>query len=389
MQRLVALLLPILLMTGCASLDRSLAPALDEKQGLSTRYLGIPNARFFPDSQPDFIRANWIATERLRASNFGTSAPLHMLALSGGGGNGAFGAGLLYGWSERGTRPRFDFVTGVSTGALMAPFAFLGPDYDTPLRRLYTSLSDDDVAQMRPWLSVLRSDSLADSSPLAKRIERELTPEIIEAIARESRKGRVLLVGTTNLDLARPVIWNIGAIAASGSAEARPLIARILLASASIPGLFPPVLFPLHEGEDDRQEMHVDGGVSNQLFLYSSAIPLASAPPDIRKPRRTSWIIRNGRFHEPIQETERGLIPIATRSISALIAANALGDTYRTYLAARRDGIAYNLAVIPETFRQEPKSAFDPDYMTALFEHGRAHGRSGRPWLKSPPGFVP
>jgi Patatin-like phospholipase len=375
-------------MASCGTLERLSAPHPQAGASLPTNYDGIAGARFFPDANREAIRTNWITTERRRAS-FVKSNISHMLALSGGGGNGAYGAGILFGWTERGDRPQFDFVTGVSTGALIAPFAFLGSPYNEQLRDLYTSMSDNDVATRRPLLTLLNADSLADSGPLAVQIDKNLTDAMVRDIAAENRKGRVLLVGTTNLDLARPVVWNIGVIAASGHPDARRLIVRILLASASIPGLFPPVIFPVEDERGTRNELHADGGVSNQLFLYSTSIPLASAPADIRNRRRVSWIIRNGRFHEPTEETGRGLIPITTRSISALIAANALGDSYRTYLAARRDGISYNLTSIPDSFNVEAKSQFDQAYMAALFENGRSRIKSGSAWINRPPGFEP
>jgi hypothetical protein len=386
--RIAAAIAASFVVASCGTLERHAAPQPQSGASLPASYDGIAGARFFPDADREAIRANWIATERRRAMTSNANT-FHMLALSGGGGNGAYGAGLLFGWTEQGNRPQFDFITGVSTGALIAPFAFLGPAYDEQLRNLYTSMSDDDVATRRPLLALLNAESLADSGPLASQIDKNLTDEMVRKIAAESRKGRVLLVGTTNLDLARSVVWNIGVIAASGHPQARQLIVRILLASASIPGLFPPVIFPVEDGRGTRNELHADGGVSNQLFLYSTSIPLASAPADIRSRKRVSWVIRNGRFHEPTEETARGLIPIATRSIFALIAANALGDAYRTYLAARRDGIAFNLTSIPDSFRVEAKSQFDRAYMAALFESGRSRIKSGSAWTNRPPGFEP
>jgi predicted acylesterase/phospholipase RssA len=374
--------------SGCASVARLSAPDLDQPQGYATSYLGIAKARFLPDEQPQIALSSWLDAERRQArAGVGYPAPSHFLALSGGGGDGAYGAGVLFGWTERGDRPSFSYVTGVSTGALIAPFAFLGSAYDSKLQQLYTSLSDDDIATRRPLLSLLSSDALSDTKPLAARIEEALTDAMVASIAAEHRKGRALLIGTTNLDLARAVTWDIGVIANSGHPEAASVIRRILLASASIPAVFPPVLFDVDAGGAARQELHVDGGVSNQLFLYSPSLTLAQSPENVRRRRRHVWIIRNGRFLESSQQTERGLIPIATRSVSALIASNALGDIYRSYVTSSRDGIDYNLAYIRSPFAQKSKTAFDREYMASLFEHGRSEIKRGAAWSKMPPGF--
>lgn len=355
---LIATLVTCLAGVGCAALDR--LPAPEPVSGTaSSNYLGIPDARLALDADPAVVRRVWFAAEARRAqASGGRPGPSHMLALSGGGADGAFGAGLLAGWTAKGDRPEFEFVTGVSTGALIAPFAFLGPAYDGRLRALYTSLSDAEVAVPRPLFTLLAADSLAETAPLARLIEANFTLDMMEAISREHKKGRVLLVGTTDLDLGRPIVWNLGAIAGSGHPQALPLIRKILLASASIPGLFPPVLFP--SDTPGRQELHVDGGVTNQLFLYATTVPLSSAPPSVRNRQRVAWIIRNGRFAEARAETPRGLLPIASRSIAALISANAAGDSYRAFVLLRRDGIGYNLAALPDSFAVKPATPFRP-----------------------------
>lgn len=383
---LAGVLLACMMGAGCASLDRLPAPEPMSGES-SSAYRGIADARLALDADPALVRRMWLGAETRRAAaTGGRPGPSHMLALSGGGADGAFGAGLLAGWTASGKRPHFEFVTGVSTGALIAPFAFLGPAYDAQLRTLYTSLSDAEVAVQRPLLALLSADSLAETAPLARLIEANFTADMMQAIGQEHGKGRVLLVATTDLDLGRPMIWNIGAIAASGHRDALALIRRILLASASIPGLFPPVLFD--SDMPGRQELHVDGGVTNQLFLYATTVPLSSAPPHVRSRTRVAWIIRNGRFAEARAETARGLLPIARRSISTLIAANAAGDTYRAFVLLRRDGIAYNLAAIPDSFAVQARTPFDRDYMAALFDLGFNEGRSGRIWRTTPPGLA-
>lgn len=368
-----ALLLLLLLLPGCASLVRLPAPPAEVTTVLPVT--GMANGRFWPDGPVAAMEAE-AALARARR----TPAPeRHFLALSGGGDNGAFGAGLMAGWTARGDRPEFDVVTGISAGALIAPFAFLGPAYDDALRDVFTAVAPTDVLRLRRLpLALLFGEALADTSPLYDLIARHANEAMLEAIAREYRRGRLLLIGTTNLDLQRPVVWNVGAIAASGHPRALELFRRILLASASIPGAFPPVLIAVeHEGRL-FQEMHVDGGASTQVFLY---------PPefDARAPgRRTVHVVRNGRLEMEADSTRLGIFSIARRSAATLLHFSGLGDIQRIRLLAQRDGIAFRLARIDPAFQSERREAFDPAYMRALFAHGEAQGRDAGAWITSP-----
>lgn len=380
---------PMLLVAvaGCSTLDR--LPAVPKENATRIEFLGIPEARFHLVSESKVFSDIWVAAER-RLHRTGTAAGTeHMLALSGGAENGAFGAGILYGWTRRGDRPDFSVVTGVSTGALMAPFAFLGPKHDEALKAVYTSVTADDIAVVRSLGAILGGDSLADTTPLLRLIERYITPALIEELAREYRKGRLLFIGTTDLDLAQPVVWNIGAIAASGHPRAVETIHRVLLASAAIPGAFPPVPMDVDIDGEKRQELHVDGGVTNQVFLYPANIPVRSLPSDIRSRPRVAWIIRNGRTLEQPAEVKRSLIPVAQRSISTMIAANSVGDIYRMYLQTRRDNIGFRLAYLTRRFPYDASKPFDRDYMQKLFDYGQAEIRRGAAWGTKPPGFIP
>jgi hypothetical protein len=206
-------------------------PSTDTTRALP---LGIPNARFYADGDPNpMIEEGARAVDReqaaLRAE--GNSAtrlpPANFLAISGGGDNGAFGTGLLNGWAATGTRPEFKIVTGVSTGALIAPLSFLGPDYDDAMATMYTTLTRDKVYRLRGITAALFDDAMADTSPLAQVIASYTDQKMFDAIAREYQKGRLLLIGTTDLDAQRPVIWNVGAIAASGRPGSLELFRKI------------------------------------------------------------------------------------------------------------------------------------------------------------------
>ena len=379
-----ALVFAALALSACAN------PRLDAvplQETSSVRILGIENARYFTDSAgiAAMNKEALAALDRERRFLGGKSVPpANFLALSGGGDDGAYGAGLLVGWSARGTRPDFKLVTGISTGALSAPFAFLGSAYDAQLRQIYTETTAGDIFAARPLVSAaLANDAMADSAPLQRMILRLLDDKVVEEIAAEYRKGRLLLVMTTNLDAGRPVIWNIGAIASSGHPRARELIARVLLASASIPGAFPPVLFDVELGGQSYQEMHVDGGAIAQSFLYPPSLAARNVP----KRKRTAYVIRNGRLAAPWKQVERETLAIAGRAVSTLTASSGVDDLYRIYATTRRDGVDFNVSYIEDDFTVAYVGPFNHAYMNALYNYGYEKGRRGSPWYKVPPGY--
>lgn len=313
----------------------------------------------------------------------GELPPAYFLAVSGGGDNGAYGAGFLNGWSASGTRPEFKVVTGISTGALIAPFAFLGPKYDYVLRRVYTETSQKDIFKKHGIVKGIFGDAMADTRPLANVISSYVNRALLDEIAAEYAKGRVLLVGTANLDSLEPVIWNMTAIAASQDPNATKLFANVLLASASIPGAFPPVMIDVNVGGTQYQEMHVDGGTMTQVFLYPPSLSLADSPPR----KRVLYIIRNARLDADWASVERRTLSIATRAIASLTRTQGIGDLYRIYATAQRDGLDFNLTYIPKTFDTPHNEEFDTAYMRALFDVGFQAGKDTREWQKYPPGF--
>ena len=228
-----------LALSGCATLER--LPAVPYAQAHQANILDIPDARFYVGDTNRILAVAQKAYQR--RSQRTASTTRNFLAISGGGDDGAFGAGLLVGWSDRGDRPEFDVVTGVSTGSLSAPFVFLGRKYDAQLKEVYTETNASMVFEQRaPVLAAVASDAVSDTTPLRNLIAERLDSAMIQRIAEEYGKGRLLFILTTNLDQARPVIWNIGAIASSSNPKARDLIIDVLRASASIPAIFPPVM---------------------------------------------------------------------------------------------------------------------------------------------------
>jgi predicted patatin/cPLA2 family phospholipase len=312
--------------------------------------------------------------------------PHTYLAISGGGENGAFAAGLMLGWTEAGDRPEFSVVTGISAGALVAPFAFLGPEYDHVLRIVSAELEADDVFKKRGLIRALRTDAMATTEPLRSLIAKYVDEEMMERIAEEYRSGRGLNIGTANLDSMRPVIWRIGAIANSGHPKALQLIRQILLASASIPGAFPPVLIPVEYDGEVYDELHVDGGAASQVFLYPIGIDLDEVHRRLAVPGKAKvYIIRNSRLEPMYEEVENKLIPIAGRSINSIVRTQGIGDLYRIFLETCRDGLDFNLAYIPSDFTEKAREDFDPEYMRKLFDMAYERAATGYEWEKMPP----
>jgi predicted acylesterase/phospholipase RssA len=315
----------------------------------------------------------------------GPLPPTAFLAISGGGDAGAFGAGLLNGWTASGDRPEFKVVTGVSTGALIAPFAFLGPRYDPVLKSVYTDVSQRDIFKPRGLLKGFFGDAMADTTPLYRIVARHVDRTLLDAIAAEYAKGRLLLIGTTNLDTLEPVIWNMTAIAASKDPRALVLFRQVLLASAAIPGAFPPVMINVEVDGVHYQEMHVDGGAMAQVFAYPPSIRLTQDSGVDRQ--RSLYIIRNARLDADWASTTRRTLPIAMRAVSALMQSQGVGDLHRIFTTTRRDGVGYNLAFIPPTFTTPHTKDFDTEYMRALYQVGYDMAAKGYPWQTSPPGY--
>ena len=278
-------------------------------------------------------------------------------------------------------------VTGVSTGALIAPFAFLGSDYDGTLQEIYTGITTEDVLTKRSLLIGLTSDAMADTDPLKGLIRKYVTPDIRKALAAEFRRGRQLNVATTNLDAGRPVIWNLTRIAASDKADALELIHKVLLASASIPVAFPPVFIEVEANGHTFDEIHVDGGGASQIFLYPLGIDWRRVEEKLHvKGTPKVYLLRNARLDPSWQTVDPKVTKIAGRTIGSLIRTQGIGDMYRVYIAAKRDGMDYHLAYIPDDFTDAPNEPFDREYMTRLYNLGYRLAKEGGSWKKYPPG---
>ncbi len=378
----------IVFLTACSSLQRKAAvPTQDMGQA---QIAGLSGVRYMVASQAsiDQMASDIEAGFKVRSAATLNSAA-NYLSLSGGGDDGAYGAGLLIGWSERGDRPQFNLVTGISTGALIAPFAFMGKEYDPALRHVYTQVGKKDIYIERGLISGILGDGLSDTTPLYQLISKFIDEAFLRKVAHEyTAKNRWLLIGTTNLDAGVPVVWNMGKIASIGTPEALELFRRIMLASASIPGAFSPIMFDFEVAGQSFQEMHVDGGAVTQVFLYPSALSQRAQDLKLKlQTQRNAYIIRNSRLDPQWRETERGTISIVQRAISSLIQTQGVGDLYRIYHTTQLDGVSFNLAFIGPDFKFPHTTEFDTAYMQALFEYGYKQGLGGKEWQKYPPGY--
>lgn len=318
---------------------------------------------------------------------------LNTLALSGGGSFGAFSAGVLNGWTATGTRPVFDIVTGTSTGALIAPMAFLGPCQDARIRELYTNVSSDDIYRKYPKPAVLWSESAASSEPLKRLIAANMDYRMLAAVAAAHCQGRRLYIGTTNLDTGRLVIWDLGAIAASGRPGSLELFRKVVLASSSVPGFFPPVAIEICVNGRRYTELHADGGTTSQVFLRGSMLNLD--PAEIRagrKPLADSrvYIIIAGKSFPDAKHVKPRVVSIAAGALGALTSAQTRNDVVRIFTLSLLTGMEFRMASIPQDFPVGENSMdFDTHIMRRLYNKGYQMARCGQAWRKSPPVIDP
>jgi predicted acylesterase/phospholipase RssA len=321
-------------------------------------------------------------TELRRASKGG---PVNVLALSGGGAGAAFGAGALTGLSKAGTRPYFHVVTGVSAGALTAPFAFLGPAWDDELRESFSEQRSANLVQFSVT-GLLFGSSIFKGKPLADLVNRYATQEMLQAIAAEAAKGRLLLIATTDLDSERTVIWDMGAIAMHGGPAALKLFRQVLIASASIPGLFPPVMIPVETSGTILEEMHVDGSTTASLFI---APEIASVLPDQLVGLRGAdiYVIANGQYGAATITTPVRTTAIAKRGIQASLHSSTRGAVLATLALATRNDMNLKVTAIPDDYPYNGLLDLKPERMRALFDFGEECAMRGELWT-TPEGLL-
>jgi hypothetical protein len=392
--RCLAATFAMLLLAGC-SLIRHPVP-LEAQNDPSIP--GFTNIRFFPltDVEPmrQSIRQAFL-TET--PDNYQQLADgwrrYNYLAISGGGSDGAFGAGILNGWSAKGSRPTFKVVTGVSTGALIAPFAFLGPEYDPQIKEAYTTVNPGRIYVVRQLIAVLWDESVADNTPLKELVGKYITPELLDAIAVEHAKGRRLYVASSNMDREEPVIWDMGAIASSKDPAKLDLFRSVLVASASIPAIFPPALVKVNFGGKSYDELHCDGGVFFQSFFIGAIVDLPAlireAHPDYKgRVFQDLFIIRNGSTTPARKQIPRGVRSISERAIMTLLKVSGINDLYRLFLSTEHDDADFYFVALPVDYVRSTDEEFNEAEMNRQYQLGYQLGAAGVPWRRLPPGYV-
>lgn len=378
----VAVILAALALGACAS--ASTVDIVPAKLADKARVPDMGTVRIWGDGDKATIDAMLKAEAPALKAKYAKRSEANLLALSGGGDDGAFGAGLIVGWGAKGDRPAFDLVTGISAGALIAPFAFLGREYDRGLSEIFVKHGSEEIYQANIVASLFGSPSVADNAPLARLIERYVETRMMHRIADERAKGRLLLIGTTNLNAQRPVYWDIGKIAQHRSPEALALIRKVILASAALPGIFPPVEIEVAAGGKRYEELHVDGGPTHEVFLSPADFSFKEIDALVgRSIKRKLWVVRNTKMLPEYAEVKLTAVSIAARSLETLTKNQGIGDVMRIYDRAQADGIDFNLAYVPADFTVERPKPFDRSYMTALYTRGYQMGRRGYPWTKT------
>jgi predicted acylesterase/phospholipase RssA len=380
-------------LTGCATLYRTPVPAELSARAVA---VGPPAIRARAGNLDEAMQRDFVLSlAQERPGQFPADADGRIrytyLAISGGGANGAFGAGFISGWTQTGRRPVFKIVTGVSTGALMAPFVFLGPEYDETLRAFYTTTSSEDVFIRGSLLRrLLSGEALADTAPLQRTLDQIVDEELLRQVAEAHGEGRRLYIGTTDLDAQRFVVWNMGVIAASGHPEALPLFRKVMLASASIPVAFPPVLFQVEADGRTFDEMHVDGAVGANAFITAGVIRPSLARREAGRPpcREDIHIIHNGQLYASPSPTERRVRAIAVRSLEAAGRNNMANELARIYAFSLQEQAGYAWVGIPEGVNLAGAEIFDAEVMRGLFDLGRERALAGPEWNRYPPGFT-
>lgn len=392
------IIISALLIQGCATMRPRNAVPID--------FTGKVTISGMPDIRSDIDNSDPIVMQESLISSFKEEAEFDyptnalgikiypVLAVSAGGPNGAYGAGFLKGWSKEGSRPIFKIITGVSSGAIIACYAFLGKDYDDQLEKFFTTTSTKDIMKQNNLFSILFGGSFMSPAPLVKKISDVVDDKFIAKIAEEHRRGRRLFIGSVNLDAQEFVVWDMGALACKGGSDSLNLFRKILLASSAMPMMFPPVYFKVSSASGELyDEMHVDGGSMREVFYIDrltknmeGAAKVFGIDPSKYRPQ--IYILSTGYMTPIRQQVKDNLVDIGLRSLQTLQAAAYSGDIYRLYAFAKRRGLDFNLAYIPADFNPHPKEFFDTKEMQRLFKRGYDDAINGYKWHKTPPGYA-
>ncbi len=364
--------LTVVFVVGCAPFERAV---LTPERGRAELVATEGAYRFFSDDAPEVLLRAYRPVARA------ARGPLQVLTLSGGGPDGAFGAGVLVGWSEAGTRPQFHIVSGISIGAILAPYAFLGAAYDDDLGRLIDQTGTEFGTPSFGLIRLLRGGGAFSPTDLQRLVASIVTPRVVDEIAAAHDAGRRLYIATTHLDAQRLSVWDIGALAKLGYARGGPIIEGVIAASASIPGAFPAVRIVWPGGDGGFEELHVDGGTISQLWA-----------PDPRRLRvagartGTVYAILNNALEPAFEVVESDTASVAAASASILLRAASQAELSLLEQQAHTAGFGFQLAYI-RAGEPAAQSAldFDPERLREVFEAGRIAASDGAVWTNDVP----
>ena len=368
-------------LAGCASpeLARISYTAADAS---TAEVPGMPHVRFYADTNASVF-------DSFASHGQDASASINYLALSGGGADGAFGAGLLHGLVETGRRPSFTIVSGVSTGALMAPFVFLGPAYDQRLEDIYNGDFGAGLLKNVNILNGLFGNALVENDKLGRLVAKNVDQAVVDAVGAEYRKGRRLFIATTNLDAQRSVVWDMGAIATSGSPNTLSLFRQVMTASASIPGLFPPRQITVEANGRVFKEMHVDGGTIQQVFVAPDSVLYGETKDRPFPQLKNLYVLLNNQVDPSFKVVTNETIAVGTRSLATILKREVHNNVQASFAYARRHGVGFHLAALPGDYDDSAGDTFDPAFMRSLYAYGVAQGKSATPWTDAPSLIAP
>jgi predicted acylesterase/phospholipase RssA len=369
----------LVVLAGCASLGPQLPMTMADETSLEDVPLGIRTLA--ANGEFDLLSSGEVA-RRLQAAL--GDRPLSILAISSGGASGAFGAGALVGSTRHGVRPEFTVVTGVSVGALLAPFAFLGPAWNSDMTSIFTTGETDGLLQPR-LLGAVFGSSLYSGAPLQRLIEHHADDAMIAAVAAEAAKGRLLLIATTDFSTGEPVVWDLGSVALHGGADAKRLFQTLLRASASVPGMLPPVVVRFRCDGRIREETHVDGGVTLPFFIAPAPEDLPQPTAGGAQPTLVRVIIDGPLRHIP-HRARANIFTIMSRSLSAGLSHVTRATLESTVEAVRQRRISLDYAAIPTSYPLAGAFDFHAATERSLFEYAATCAGTGRLWVSVRPG---
>jgi len=318
------------------------------------------------------------------------SVKIDILALTGGGSRGAFGTGLLVGWTKRGDIPNFDIVTGISTGAVMAPFAFLGKDELKKVEYFYTKMHTEEVFTSTFW-SIFGYGYVMNAKPLKALFKKTFNKAFLDKIAAEHKKGRRLYIGTTNIDTGQLTVWDMGAIASSNRPDKYARFNQIIYASTALPIYLPPEYIEVDVNNKKYYQMHVDGGIYTQVFMIGLLVNWSKVlhfkENDNTNFDATLYTVANRKYrqrdiYKPIEQAPLHIIEAYVLTEMDLLFDRSM---YRLYQSCEKKGINFKMATIPAKMPEivTVPTEFNPEQMLELFNIGYNFGLNGIDWKTS------